>query len=56
MLRNASKTTGSFDLFDITLITLYGPEDKHKTCLDPEKIIGDQFDMDYRHGMRFLES
>jgi creatine kinase len=25
----------------------YGPNDKHKTCLDPSKIVGDNFDMNY---------
>merc|ERR1711887_98481 len=25
----------------------YKPSDKHKTCLDPSKIVGDQFDMNY---------
>merc|ERR1719334_961484 len=25
----------------------YKPSDKHKTCLDPSKIMGDQFDMNY---------
>merc|ERR1711970_1622229 len=25
----------------------YKPSDKHKTCLDPAKIVGDQFDMNY---------
>merc|ERR1739848_37837 len=25
----------------------YGPNDKHKTCLDPKQIVGDNFDMTY---------